>query len=270
MAYSNKEQRRLKDKYGPWALVTGASSGIGKALAEKLAEAGLNLILVARRGNTLENLARDLESVYGIESIALPFDLSEDNQTKTLIRELNDFDIGLLVAAAGFGTSGEFADSDLEVELNMLKVNNNAVLILSHYFSQAFAGKARGGMILFGSIVGFQGVPYSAHYAATKGYIQSLGEGLAQELRAKGVDVLTVAPGPVESGFAERSNLKMDMSMKAKDIAVPILKALGRRNTVRPGFLSKFLIGSLSILPRWGRVRMMKLIMGGMTKHQRA
>ena len=114
-----------------------------------------------------------------------------------------------------------------------------------------------------------QPVPYSANYAATKAYVQSLGEALAIELKPYGVNVLVAAPGPVDSRFSERANLKMSMMLKPSQVAVPIVKALGKKTTVLPGFLTKFLVYSLRLLPRWGKIKVMQRVAGGMTKHQR-
>ena len=97
-----------------------------------------------------------------------------------------------------------------------------------------------------------------------------MGEALSLELRPSGVDVLAAAPGPVISGFGDRADMRMDMALKTSEVGAPILKALGRKTTVLPGLLTKFLVGSLRMLPRWGKVRMMSVVMGGMTKHQRA
>ncbi len=119
------------------------------------------------------------------------------------------------------------------------------------------------------SIVAFQGVPYAANYAATKAYVQTLAEALAVELKPYGVDVLAAAPGPVKSGFEERANMKMSMSLTPSKVAVPILKALGRKTTVLPGVLTKFLVYSLRTVPRWGKIKIMEKVMGGMTAHQR-
>jgi short-subunit dehydrogenase len=140
---------------------------------------------------------------------------------------------------------------------------------LTHHFSRKFKEQKRGGIILLSSLVAFQGVPYSANYAATKAYVQSLAEGLYHELKPFDVDVLAAAPGPVASGFAEVANMQMSMSLKPSDVGIPILRALGRTSTVLPGFLSKLLVYSLRTAPRSLKVRIMQLIMGGMTEHQR-
>ena len=267
MGFSKGEKQRLKNKYGSWALVTGASSGIGRELAGRLAEAGINLVLTARRVSLLKDLAGDLQARYEVETFVIETDLTKQESIYALIKAVENKDVGLLVAAAGFGTSGLLIKSPLQEELDMLQVNCAALLTLTHYFAKKFADRQRGGIILMSSMLGFHGAPFAAHYAATKAYVQSLGEALSVELRKYGVDVLAAAPGPVQSGFADRANMRMGMTLKTSDVGIPILKALGRQSTVLPGFLTKFLAGSLRLLPRWGKVRVMRVVMGGMTQH---
>ena len=264
MNLPKSEQTRLKTNYGPWAVVTGASSGIGLELAERLAEAGLNLVLNARRGDILEKLAADLRTRFGIEVRVAAADLSTPVGTQEVINATRDLDVGLLAANAGYGTSGLFIDSEPEAEINMLRVNCESLLILTRHFTGIFKKRKRSGILLMSSIVAFQGVPYAAHYAATKAYVQSLAEALAIELRPCGIDVLAPAPGPVHSGFAGRAGMQMGMALTPADIGVPILKALGRRSTVLPGWLSKVLVLSLRSAPRWVRIRIMRGIMKGM------
>lgn len=270
MKLSISEKNRLSKKYGTWAVITGASSGIGQEIAEILASAGINLLINARRKPLLEKLASSLESKYNVKVHTIASDVSKETGVEAIIETTKSFEVGLLVASAGYGTSGLFHQSSLQDELNMLQVNCIALMMLTHHFSKAFVAQKKGGIILMSSMVGFQGVPYAAHYAASKAYVQSLAEALAVELKPFGVDVLAAAPGPVQTGFADRANMQMDMSLKPADIGVPILKALGRKSTVLPGFLTKFLVGALRTVPRWGKVRIMKMVMGGMTKHQRA
>jgi len=260
---------RFRDQYGPWAVVTGASDGIGREIAHRLAERGLNLVVVARRKTVLEELAAELSGAQDVDVRACAVDLAERDGWRAVTAACDDLDVGLLVASAGFGTSGELIDGQLESELAMIDVNCRALLAVAHQFGQRLVARGRGGIVLMSSLVGFQGVPYAANYAATKAYVQSLAEGLRLELAPRGVDVLASAPGPIRSGFAERANMRMNMAQTPAHVAAATLDALGRKTTVRPGFLAKFLEASLSMLPRRGRVRVMKLVMGGMTSHQR-
>ncbi len=268
MQLSTSEKNRLKNKYGTWAVVTGASSGIGLELAERLAESGVNLVLNARKKAPLEQIALDFRSKYSILTHIVAEDMSSTEGVKTLIEQTQDLDIGLLVASAGFGTSGLFIKSNINEEVNMLRVNCEGLLLLTHHFSKKFAINKKGGIILLSSMVAFQGTPFAANYAATKAYVQTLAEALAVELKPHNVDVLAAAPGPVQSGFSARADMKMSMFLTPQQVGVPILKALGQKTTVLPGLLTKLLVYSLRTVPRWGKVKIMKLVMGGMTQHQ--
>jgi len=256
--------RSWAGRYGPWAVVTGASDGIGGATAALLAQRGLNVVLVARRADRLERVATEARS-HGVEARVVIADLGHPDGVSTVQRATTDLEVGLLVAAAGYGTSGPFVESALDAELDMLDVNCRAVLALTHHYAQRFAQRRRGGIILFGSIVGFQGTPYAAHYAATKAYIQSLAEALGVELAPFGVDVLASAPGPTNSGFASRAGMRMGTALDAETVARDTLAALGRKSTVLPGLLTKVLTWSLATLPRRMRVRVMGRAMAGMT-----
>ncbi|WP_293372357.1 SDR family NAD(P)-dependent oxidoreductase [Nevskia sp.] len=258
---------RFRDRYGPWAVVTGASDGIGAAMAGRLAAEGLHLLLVARRADRLAQLCELLTDMHGIKVRVLPLDLSEPDSITPLAQACEGLDVGLVVAAAGFGSSGAFAASDLGAERQMLAVNCRAVLDLSHWAASRLAARGRGGLILFGSIVGFQGVPGSAHYAATKAWVQTLAEGLNLELKSAQVDVLSSAPGPVHTGFAARAGLQMQQALDAETVAAATLAALGRRMTVAPGWLSKLLHFALTGLPRAIRARIMGRVMSRMIDH---
>ncbi len=263
---SSKASQKMRMRYGAWAVVTGASDGIGRAFAESLAEAGIDVVLVARREEMLKDLAAQLVQDHGVDALVVAADLGRPDGIHALISRTDSLEVGLLVAAAGFGTSGRFIDAVLENELDMIDVNCRAVAALSHHFASRFARQKRGGLILLSSIVAFQGVPRAANYAATKAYVQTLAEGLRVELAPFGVDVLASAPGPVRSGFASRANMTMGAAATPEVVARGSLAALQGAGTTRPGFLSKLLGWSLAVLPRWMRVRMMAIIMGGMTK----
>jgi uncharacterized protein len=260
----NKEQ--FKSRYGPWAVVTGASSGIGRELAKRAAERGLNIILVARDRTALSVLAASLRNDHKIEVQTLSADLATDEGNASLFNVASEREVGLLVAAAGFGTSGEFVRSDIATETDMLRVNCLAVIQQVRRFAEPMATRKRGGIVLLSSLVGFQGTPFSANYAATKAYIQSFAEALHVELKPYGVDVLSVAPGPVNSGFAKRAGMQMGAADTPENVARNVLNALPQRATIRPGLLGKFLAWSLATTPRWVAVRIMAKIMRGLTK----
>lgn len=266
MNLSQKDARRIQSLYGPWAVVTGASSGIGREIAQQLAAAGMHLVLAARSEPALRELAQSLGTRFGIETRVIPVDLATREGIQHLTTAVAGLDAGLLVASAGFGTSGRFMEADLEEELNMLQVNCAAVTQLVHHFGKAFRTRKRSGIVLLSSIVAWQGVPLAAHYSATKAYVQNLAEGLAIEFKPYGIDVLAAAPAQVISGFAGRAGMTMGAALRPEDVGVPILKALGRRSTVLPGFLSVFLTNALRTLPRWGKIRVMQKVMAGMVE----
>jgi len=250
-----------------WAVVTGASDGIGRAVAWELARQGYDLVLVARREATLLEIATEIAQTHGRACQVIALDLGIGGTSEELAARTSGLDVSLIVAAAGFGTSGAFVEIPIADELAMVDVNCRAVVELVHAFTPRFVAQRSGGFVLLSSLVAFQGVPRAATYAATKAFIQTFAEGLRHELAPHGIDVLAVAPGPVRSGFAARARMTMTMAQTPADVATVIGKAVRRRTrgTVRPGFLSKFLEASLALLPRFGRVRMMRRVMAGMT-----
>lgn len=258
--------------YGSWALVTGASEGIGRACALALAECGLNVVLVARREALLKEVATACEAL-GREARAVALDLAAHDAAARVDEATRDLDVGILIAAAGFGTSGAFVDADRESELAMIDVNCRASADFAHRFGKRFAKQKRGGIVLFSSIVAFQGVPLSANYAATKAYVQSLAEGLRSELAPHAVRVVACAPGPVHTGFAKRAGMVLGNAATPEIVAASVIASLnggGWLGTIRPGYLAKLLSFALATLPRWGRIRVMTLIMRGMAQRKPA
>jgi hypothetical protein len=260
----------LRDRFGPVALVTGASDGIGRAFAAALAAEGFDLILAARRRPALAALAEDLAARHGVSVEVVAADLGTEAGLAELLAATEGRDIGLLVAAAGFGTSGRFVEAELATELDMLAVNVRAPLVLAHALGRRFVARGGGGIVLFGSILGFQGVAGSANYAATKAYAQTLAEGLGPELAPFGVRVVAAAPGPIRSGFAARAGMVMGLAGAPEAVARDALGLLarGRGGTVRPGLVSKALGWSLATLPRGLRSAVLGRIMAGMTAPQ--
>ncbi len=263
-------RRGFRTHYGPWAVVTGASSGIGREMAIELARMRFNLVIVARDSTQLESLARLLAEHFDVSVIVACADLGTQDGIQSVVETSHALDVGLFVASAGFGTSGRFIEADIETEQDLLHVNCSAVLSMTHHFACRFAERGRGGIVLLGSIVGFQGAPNAANYAASKAYVQSLAEALYAELRPHGVDVIASAPGPTRSKFADRANLQMGATVEPDVVARETLSALGRSMTTRPGWLSKILGYSLLTAPRALRVKIMGAIMRGMSREKTA
>jgi short-subunit dehydrogenase len=256
--------QKLKEKYGSWALVTGATDGIGLAIAKILSKQGINLVLVGRREALLGKIADELANQNNIKAMVIAVDVGQEDSTNLIVNRTKDLEIGLFIAAAGFGTSGEFSKSSLSNETNMIDVNCKAVVEQCHHFSNLMIKKKRGGIVLFSSLVAFQGTPYSATYSATKAFIQNFAEALHFELKPYGIDVLSSAPGPVNTGFAKRAKMNLGSASSPEEVAQATLDAIGNCVTVRPGFLAKFLGYSLATVNRWGRIQVMKKIMSGM------
>jgi uncharacterized protein len=252
---SATRHRRFRSRYGPWALVTGASDGIGKALAAEVAARGVNVVLSARRRDELQTIAWDLAAAHGVKTLVVAADLAHPDGVDQLERQTRHLDIGLIILSAGFATSGPFADAPLASELEMVCLNVTVVTRLAHTFARQMVDKGRGGIMLFGSILGRQGVPWVSCYAATKAYVQILAEGLHYELKQRGIDVLSVEAGPVHTGFEARAGFNYGSATTAKVVAEAAVAALGKRASIIPGARAQFLVTSLALLPRRLRAR---------------
>jgi uncharacterized protein len=193
---------------GKWALVTGASAGIGKALAEELAAGGTNLVLTARRRERLEALAQTLSTTRKIKAEIVVADLADPAGPEKILAftQEKNIHIDLLINNAGFGAYGEFATSDRSRQLEMVQVNCSAIVNLTHLFLPAMIGRRSGDILILASTASFQAVPYITVYAATKAFDLSFAEGLAEELKRHGIRVCGLCPGSTESEFHEIAN----------------------------------------------------------------
>ena len=244
----------FKEKYGPWAIVTGANAGIGKAIATELAARGLNIIGIARRQDLLDELQEELSEDYAVEVRTLQLDLTDPESISKIELLTSDLDIGLVVPNAGVEVSGRFTDSTLEANERMLHLNVHAPMQLAKIFGAKMASRGRGGILFLSSLFGYQGIPFVANYAATKAYILSLGEALHVELKPQGVDVTVLSPGLTDTAMP--ANMPINFSrmpvfkQRPEDVASTGLNALGRKATVVSGLLNKFYAWENRFLPR--------------------
>jgi uncharacterized protein len=190
------------DKYGPVALVTGASSGIGRSFAAALAARGLDLVLAARRVQRLEGLASRLAQQYGVQAKVCQVDLSLAGAAEQIIDATASLDVGLIVSNAGFGLKGAHAKNDIQAMTAMLMVNCNTPMLLAHGFIPRLRKRGKGGIIFTSSVEALIGCPFSSAYSASKAFVNGLGEGLWGELTPDGIDVLTICPGATDTEAA--------------------------------------------------------------------
>jgi short-subunit dehydrogenase len=240
----------FKERYGPWALVTGASAGIGAEFARQLASLGLNLILVARRQERIDHLARQLESASKIQVKPIAADLSRSDFLPSLVSAIGSVEVGLLVNNAGFGLAGEFLGHELEKELALLDVNCRAALILTHVFGRQMAQRQRGGIIFVSSVSGFIATPFEAHYAASKAYDLFLAESLGYELKQRGVDVLALCPGSTATEFHVVAGSRPVAAMPVAPVVDLAIKTLGKNPVAIPGWHNRLLVYLLKFTPR--------------------
>jgi short-subunit dehydrogenase len=193
---------------GKWALVTGASAGIGVALARELAAGGTNLVLTARRNDRLEALARDLISAHKISTEIVLADLRQPDAPDKIFAFTREkrIAVDLLINNAGYGGYGEFVRSDLQWQLGMVQVNCSAVVHLTRLYLPEMVQRQAGDILILASTAAFQPVPYISTYAATKAFDLLFAEGLAEEVRAYGVRVCALCPGSTESEFRQVAN----------------------------------------------------------------
>ena len=184
-----------RERYGPYALIAGASVGLGEAFARRLAERGLDLLLIARRQDALERLAADLRARHAIQVRTLVADLGRPDLREVVARAVDGIAVGLLVYNAAYSAIGPFVDRSLDEQLQVLNVNCRGPLVLSHLLGKAMAERGRGGIVLVTSVAGSQGGPWLASYAASKAFNLVLAEGLWDELCERGVDVVACRAG---------------------------------------------------------------------------
>jgi short-subunit dehydrogenase len=241
----------FREHYGPTAVVTGASSGIGYEFAVQLAQAGLNLVLVARRIERLEKLAAELRS--GVKVTVCEADLSRSEAIATVMQACEGEDIGLLVSNAGFGMKGEHQHNDPQTMDNMLGVNCHAPMQLCHRLIPHLLERGRGGIIVTSSVEGLMGFPWSVPYAASKAFTNSLCEGLWGELSPRGIDVLALCPGSTDTEAHALQGIdqsKLEGMMSAEEVARLALENIGSGPIFIAGEQNQEMFKAVTAMPR--------------------
>lgn len=210
-----KHQSGLRNRFGPWVLVTGASSGIGAEFARQLAAAGLNVVLAARRETLLAQLGLELQNQFGIETRSVRADLSELDAVARLAAAVADLDIGLVVSNAGTGNPGSFLHEDRDELMQRFRLNALSHLDIAYHFSPRLALRGCGGLILGGAMGAAHGIPFMANDAGSKAFVQSLGESLHVELKQQGVHVMVLVVPPTDTAILTKFGLDpANMPMK--------------------------------------------------------
>jgi hypothetical protein len=243
-----------------YALITGASSGIGLALAEALARRGRSLILVARQREALDSIACELTQRFAVEVLFRVCDLGEPLQISGLLHELeqSELSIDLLINSAGLGTGGAFVAQDWRGEQQLIEVNVLALARLCHALGTVMAGQGSGQILNIASLAGFHPGPWLSNYHASKAYVLHFSEGLREELKEYGVSVSVLCPGPTRSAYLRSAQMDSAQPehdkrvMSAEEVALITLKALEKnRAIIIPGWRNRLLAMAPRLAPRW-------------------
>ena len=253
----------FRERYGPWAAVAGAGEGLGAAFADALAAHGVHVVLIDRRADLLAALAPRLERMHGVTVAPLVLDLAAADVVERVARTTDDKDVGLLVYNAAHSPVGEYLEQTAEAHRRTLAVNCHAPALLVHHLGPRLRARGRGGILLMSSLSAFQGHPLLAHYAASKAYNLVLAEGLWDEWRGYGIDVLACCPGATRTpGYlATRpatAGVWSPPEMEPDAVARAALAALGRGPAVIPGLATR--VGAFllhRVLPRARAVTLM-------------
>jgi len=235
-----------KKRFGPWALVTGASSGIGKEFAQQIAASGINIVLVARREDLLKEVGVAFGKRYGVEHRVVVLDVSQEDFIRQLASATDDLDIGLVVSNAGTGNPGEFLKLDRQLLEDTLRLNTMSHLDIAHYFGGKLAERRRGGLILVGAMGAENGIPCMANDGGAKAYVHSLGEALHYEFKPLGVYVTVLAAGFTNTAVLEKFGLDpKTMPMKPMSVEQCVSEGLSglvkNRSRIVPGRLNRIL-----------------------------
>jgi uncharacterized protein len=226
----------LRERYGEWALVTGASAGIGEEFARALARRGISCVLTARRGEKLEALARELEAGSGVKTRVISEDLAQPGGSQRLAAAVSDLPIAILVVNAGAGYAGRFDKLEVGRLEQQVMLNCVAPTVLTRLMLPPMLARRRGAVVITGSVAGMQPLPLHGVYAATKAFDRFLGEALFVELREQGIDVLVLEPGSTATEFQEASGEIAHWGERPQKVVELALRSLGRQPSVVSGW----------------------------------
>jgi len=235
-----------RERFGPWALITGASSGIGKEFARQLAASGINVVLVARRETALIEVGRSIAKDFEVQYRVIVMDLSQEGFIPKLAEDTKDLDIGLVVSNAGTANPGEFLKLDRQLLQETLRLNTMAHLDIAHYFGRKLAERRRGGLILVGAMGAENGIPCIANDGGAKAYVHSLGEALHYEFKPLGVYVTVLATGFANTPVLEKFGFDpKTMPMKPMRVEQCVSEGLNgllkNRSRIVPGRLNRIM-----------------------------
>ncbi|PSM49534.1 oxidoreductase [Chroococcidiopsis sp. CCALA 051] len=244
----------------PTALITGASAGIGAIFAHELASRQMDLVLVARSADKLQQLAAQLQAQYQIQVYVLVHDLTVPETATAIYNTVTEkgLELDLLINNAGFGDYGDFAERDGDRQVRMVQLNVLALVDLTHKFLPGMRQRRSGGIINLASTAAFQPIPYFSVYAASKAFVLSFSEALWAENRKYGVRILAVCPGPTETKFFQEADFPTTFSetiaksyISPQQVVKESLQALEKnRSSIVPGLTNKISANAYRFLPR--------------------
>ncbi|HJT59378.1 MAG TPA: SDR family NAD(P)-dependent oxidoreductase [Ktedonobacteraceae bacterium] len=256
-------------RYGPWAVVAGASAGLGAEFAAQLAARGLHLVLIARRKDVLDELSARLRQDYAIEVRTLELDLAREDAGMVVEGATSDIEVGLLVYNAALSRIGPYLQTPLQDHLDEIAINCRAPMMLAYILGQKMQQRRRGGIILMSSLSSLQGSALISNYTATKAYNRLLAEGLWEELRSLGVDVMACCPSAVSTpnylDSAPRSGRIAAPAMTPRAVVAETLSALGKQPAIIPGRSNRLAnVFMQRVLPHKTAIKLMGRVMRGM------
>ncbi len=235
----------FNEKYGSWALITGATSGIGAELSNQIAAKGLNIVLVARKEKELIEKADLISKKYGVKTKYISADIALQEGIEKVKSGCNNLQIGLLVLAAGLEVNGAFEKNNIQLELQVVQLNVISTLVLTHHFIAPMIKRRKGGVLMISSLSGHMPNPYFANYAGTKAYVLNFGASLYGEMKPKDVDITVLSPGLTSTPMVANNGVdwaKTPMSpLKPEMVAATGLNALGIKFLAIPGGKNKIM-----------------------------